>query len=926
MTFNFNDLVVEAQLGGAWVDVSGDVYQRDGLSVTRGIADESHTVRPTVGALTLDNRSGNYATRNPMGAYFGTFGRNTPVRISIRRGADNFNRTVANSWGTGSDGTAWDTELGLGAPVLVTDWAVTGTTATHSVPVTAGYRLDAQTSRLYGDVDVQATFSMSLASITGTGGVEPCNLIVRYDSATANYWFARVAIAPGGAITVVMADRANGVMGTPGSTGLTYAANTKYRVRAQIEGRTLRAKVWLASGVEPLAWHVIGTDSGTRPTAAYGQYSTRGGIGIRSGVASGNTNTLPIVFTYDDLEVRQCRMYGEASNWPASQDVTGRDSYIKLEVGGISRRLGASGTYPLRSALYRSTVSVAPLPVHYWPCEDGTTATGASNIMVPGAPLNVAVGTTTWATYTGFDCSAALPTFNKTDIWQAWTSGYALTGTTQIRMLAHIPKNGMADQTSIFNLYCTGTFGRFTLNYGTGGTLRLVGFSSTGATILDSGNITFNVDDHNVRLDVQLIENGSGGVDWKIASLAVGAPVGGYTTGTVASNTVGTAYSIVVNPDQSMQGVSVGHIMLHTTAVDLFAQSLQLAAYATETAPVRMARLAAEEGIELYATAGPYDDSGLQMGPQKPLTLLALLQECVDMDMGYLFEARSFLGYIYRRRVDLYDQLAMATVSYSGSELSPAWSGPVTDDQGVRNDITLTRLNGGTFRKTITSGVNSTAAPSAGGAGPYTASSTVNVQVDQQLPDVAGWQAAIGTQDRERYASVAIDRLNNHVQANAALLNGFFNLDTGLKVAVSNMSPLGLYDTAEQLVTGYTERMNRFEHNISFVCLPEEIYHIGVFDDGLSRWSPDNSTVNTGFNSSATSLLIDSVAGFPLWTTTVGDFPFDIMIGGERMTVTTITGASTPQTFTVTRAVNGVSKAHVANEKVTLFRPVYYGL
>lgn len=71
-------------------------------------------------------------------------------------------------------------------------------------------------------------------------------------------------------------------------------------------------------------------------------------------------------------------------------------------------------------------------------------------------------------------------------------------------------------------------------------------------------------------------------------------------------------------------------------------------------------------------------------------------------------------------------------------------------------------------------------------------------------------------------------------------------------------------------------------------------------------------------------LLSVATASGALWSHSDGDF--DVIAGGERMTVTAITGSSSPQTFTVTRAVNGVLKAHDAGEAVELFEPVYYGL
>ena len=73
----------------------------------------------------------------------------------------------------------------------------------------------------------------------------------------------------------------------------------------------------------------------------------------------------------------------------------------------------------------------------------------------------------------------------------------------------------------------------------------------------------------------------------------------------------------------------------------------------------------------------------------------------------------------------------------------------------------------------------------------------------------------------------------------------------------------------------------------------------------------------------STSRTVNITAG-PLWTTT--EVPFDILVGGEQMTVTAVAGAASPQTFTVTRSVNGVVKAHASGEAVTLYSPIRYSL
>jgi hypothetical protein len=73
-------------------------------------------------------------------------------------------------------------------------------------------------------------------------------------------------------------------------------------------------------------------------------------------------------------------------------------------------------------------------------------------------------------------------------------------------------------------------------------------------------------------------------------------------------------------------------------------------------------------------------------------------------------------------------------------------------------------------------------------------------------------------------------------------------------------------------------------------------------------------------------LVATTKSSSPLWTTNAGDFPVDIAIGGERMTVTSISGASSPQAFTVARGINGVAPAQGAGRDVRLWQPPILGL
>jgi hypothetical protein len=132
---------------------------------------------------------------------------------------------------------------------------------------------------------------------------------------------------------------------------------------------------------------------------------------------------------------------------------------------------------------------------------------------------------------------------------------------------------------------------------------------------------------------------------------------------------------------------------------------------------------------------------------------------------------------------------------------------------------------------------------------------------------------------------------------------------------------------------GVTESLNAFELTEGYVCVPESPYRVGVYDDPVyGRYDTDGSQVVGTLSSSAVAFQVATTnPSSPLWTTSVGDFPFDIEVSpagssGERMTVTDITGSSSPQTFTVTRAVNGVSRGWPSGTDVRLFQPAIYSL
>jgi hypothetical protein len=129
---------------------------------------------------------------------------------------------------------------------------------------------------------------------------------------------------------------------------------------------------------------------------------------------------------------------------------------------------------------------------------------------------------------------------------------------------------------------------------------------------------------------------------------------------------------------------------------------------------------------------------------------------------------------------------------------------------------------------------------------------------------------------------------------------------------------------------GYQEVIGHpVDWNLQLNCTPAAPWTIGVVGDPvLGRSDTAGSELASPATSTATSLSVATTSG-PRWITSAAypsEFPFTIRVGGEVMTVTAISGASSPQTFTVTRSVNGVVKSQTAGTDVCLAQPAIVAL
>jgi hypothetical protein len=906
------DVCVEAYLDG-WVDISTSTRQTTPITVKRGRADEQGKTAPSELTLALNNEDGRWTPGNPMSDAYGLWGLNTPMRMSLNVADDSFARTVADGWG--ADYVAHSANSSI-------VWAVNGAAATMSVSGTSSYVKARRVTPVMLDGYLRADVSLGFTDITG-GVLEPTLTLREIDE--QNYYMMRVVL--GTAEQVQLEARrlrlnVDTIFSSSPLTvpGLTHSSAQTLRMAGMIEGRTVYGKVWIAGQLEPYEWQMIATDDQSNPITVPGRF------GIRSGIGAGNTNVKPVVFTYDNLLLRNVRGTGEVVKAKPKWDQAHVNKFVEVKAAGLLNRL-KQGKTPVKSSLrraYESSVNSAP-PVAYWPAEDGRLSTELSLMKLAGGeggtPMRVMRGTSELATFTRWDSSAPIPVV-KDGFWYGTPPSYPATGENQVRFLLSVPSAGITNDAQIMNVITSGSAWMWEILYRTGGALCLKIYDRSGVLIGDTGTIGFTINGELNRFSLELIQNGAN-VDWSFGVITIdqnaNTGVGEFWSGTLFTQTAGNVTELSFGGNQLLGDTSIGHITVQNVVDSMFAQIVELNAWRSEAAGWRFYRLCQENDIP-FTYVGNLDDTAV-MGPQQVKTILDLLQECVDADQALLYEPRSAVALTFHTRAELYSKAAMLALDYSGFQVAGGLE-QVTDNQAVRNDITWKRLGGGEYRAQKLTGPMNVHNPwdDPDGVGRYDDSPTINVYRDDQLRDGAGFALALGTVDRARYPQVPTnmrpDEITETITANILAVN------MGDRVDITNMAAADTYEDVDQLCQGYLETMPNVKlHTITFTCSPYRPYRIATLDTtGWQHLDAVATTVNEAVDT--TEGAIDTAG--ELWSTNAANYPVDIMINGERMTLNSVTGAG-PQVMNVTRSVNNVVRTHTTGDMVTLADENYLG-
>jgi hypothetical protein len=337
--------------------------------------------------------------------------------------------------------------------------------------------------------------------------------------------------------------------------------------------------------------------------------------------------------------------------------------------------------------------------------------------------------------------------------------------------------------------------------------------------------------------------------------------------------------------------------------------------HAGERGGNRISRLCTEEGVAVSFTGSA--GNTVPLGAQYPEKFLDLLREAATADGGMLVDLPTGRSLHYRTGRSLYNQLASMSPNYAADEVAPPLE-PVVDDQHVRNDVTVTRRDGGSDSAVKATGALSTAA-----VGRFVHAPTVNVWADSVLGDQAGWRLWLGTVDVTRFPRLSFDLV-----ANPTLINAVAATDLGDRIFATSLPATLTPDPVDLVVRGWTERIGSHTRTITYNCTPTAPYRIGEVEHiDLSILVSAAASTAEILDTTETGVDINAGGGAD-WTY---EDDFDVMIGGEKMTVTAVsamagTFPNRTCTLTVTRSVNGIVKTHPNGTAVSFFHQPHIGL
>lgn len=621
-----------------------------------------------------------------------------------------------------------------------------------------------------------------------------------------------------------------------------------------------------------------------------GRFSPRNPTGPYYGLIGRNT---PLRVSVPDNGYKNYRFQGEVTKWPQEWDITTTDFWVRVEAYGPLSRL-EKGRVPTHSVLYTYVTSgFVPSLRAYWPCEDDVLATKIASLVPTAADMTI-TGNPELGQSEAFSSSDPLTVMADAK-FSGRVSTYSPVTSCQLRFLLLIPEFALDDGQVVASIWMDSLdIETWELYYSLAsdgsGQLVLRPLDGDGAAL--AGGVSAFGDVHNklLRVSVELSQNGAN-IDCAVRYVEAETNLTTSATGTLNSKVLAVVTKIEIAPEQvlgsatqGMPFVTVGHVTLQNeiTSITDFGYHFDST---SEKAGRRFQRICDERNLS-FDYVGDLDDT-IAMGAQQKVKPLDLMQACVDVDGGIMYENMTAFGMGYRTRASLLNQDPALQFSYSDSILSEV-PVPVEDDRFIRNSVDTTKIpdEDATAHAELTTGALSTVEPP-GGVGEYGLQAEVNVQFDRQLGDQAGWRLHHGTVDEARFPEISFNLARQQItpQIRSALLN----LRPGDRILLTDPPLTQPPDDVSLMVFGWQkEAIDNFQHTMTLNCAPETPWRVATANDVVyGRADTEGSELVADVTSSATSFNVLTTAG-PVWTTDSAELPFDLRVGGEIMTVTAI--------------------------------------
>lgn len=835
-------------LSWVWTDVSARLLAQT-TGIRRGRADESAATTPADMTVVLDNGDGALTPYHTGSPFYPNVRRGTPMRVSVP-GADVALVVpgVAGAYASTPDHPTLDItgDLDVRVRVQPDQWATVDTPIVLTNNQVLIAKADAD-ERSYQLSVAELGFPVAVWSPDGTFVNEQIAAGNQLVAALKPIWFGQTVDVDNGAgqhvvtfyrfdgdpapadittWTVIETLTRSGTTSIFGSTSPLEIGSSDLGTETDFRGRILGAQV--RDGI-----------NGTLAADPNFTAQTPGATSFTD--STGKLWTINGTAEISDQAIRFVGSVGEFSPyWPygdnnAAAATVPSEARVTITASGILRRL-SQGAKPLRSTLYRHITSRRYLPsvLGYWPCEDGDQAAAlASGVpdTTTSMTINASVDT---AADDSLAAAAPLPTIRDNETG-TWSASVPITGGTdwEFWMFFKIPTmEPFTSRTQLVELQTSGTAAKWIFEISEDDT-RFRVLDTVAATLVDQTVGSADYSDKWMILRIAA-EEVFGTIDWRWDLIEIDTGNSGGTFGSF-SGTGGPINTIVNSTVGPTGGLSFGHLIVTTFGIGTSWLAAADTAWAGESAAHRFFRLCREESVPVEIIGDPTvaatsrGDLTLSepMGPQRRNTLLDLLRECVDLELGMMIERRRSPGLVFRTRRSLEAQSTVALALNGGTagEVENPFH-PTLDDQRLRNDITVTTIGGSSARATdpasiAAEGLYEIQPELVGVGGLNIQSAIVAAQtglqdaIDNQNANQANRRLYLATWPTMRYPTVTFDLgTANH------LLAAFQDTELGDRVTVEGLPDQHPTGTVELLLEHIHETITNVSWRPALTCSP----------------------------------------------------------------------------------------------------------